>query len=517
MVISWDKNENNPNPIPPATEITPPPAPAAAALADRPLGRRVTAALVDLGLLSGLYIIISLIVGPTSPAIGPLSISLFNVTFTSADGSVFTIGLYGAWATLYLILLPCYYFALEALTGRTIGKALLGLRVTHSDGARPASGPIAIRTLLRLFDGLPAFYLAGFIVMLVTGRQQRQRLGDLAADTVVVRAARSSRSLALAVTCVAVVVGSAVGLSALRLSSSAGSQTYRGHGISFSYPAGWGQGHGTSIVQTGNRLFDLAVGPGADADVVIIDSYRLTKAVGPQNLGATVGEVSHLLQGWVKHIGGAVLRGPQQITLATMPGVRFLIGGYLRDGTPIQSILTFGFSGTTEYLINCQTTRAAASAMSAGCDAVLRTFRTTSPPATQASTAPPATLPPPPLSAAQWRHGLRLLLAQMNRTLEVGGVVTRAKLRVQVSQLRRCAPGLARLGKPAPQLRPADRFAIRACAQFTRAARCYGAAARAYDPVTVTARFNKSLNCGDAAATAGSGLIGEAVAVSAPS
>ena len=25
MVISWDKNENNPNPIPPATEISQPP------------------------------------------------------------------------------------------------------------------------------------------------------------------------------------------------------------------------------------------------------------------------------------------------------------------------------------------------------------------------------------------------------------------------------------------------------------------------------------------------------------
>jgi uncharacterized RDD family membrane protein YckC len=522
MVISWDKSENNPNLPPPVAEVAPagevtqPPVPKATLPADRPLGRRVAAAFIDLGLLVGLEIIMSLLVGPTSPAIGPVSIHLFNLTYTSDSGAVLSIGLYGPWAALFVILVACYYFALEALTGQTVGKALLGLRVLRTDGAKARSGPIAIRTFLRLADGLPAFYLLGFIVMLITGRR-RLRLGDLAADTIVVRTARSFRSLVPALACVAVVVLATAGLSAAQLASPAGSQAYRGHGISFSYPAGWAQGHSTSMAQTGDRLWNVTVGPGNDTDFVIIESYRLAKVVGPGDLGAVAGELHHLIQGQLQQQGDAILHGPRRTTLASMPGVRFQIGGYLRDGTPFQSILTFAFTGTTEYLINCQTSMAGQPAIAAGCAKVIRTFRTAVRPAAHAPASPPTTLPSPPLSAPQWRHGLRLLLAQMNRTREVSGVVTRAKLRAEASQLQRCAPGLARLGNPAPRLRRADKTAVRACAQFTRAATCYAAAAQAFDPLTVTSRFDKKLHCGDAAANAGSMLIAQAVALSVPS
>ena len=541
MVINWDKSKNDPDlrssagetiqaavreaeTLPEGTQADAvsgdPAGPGSCAeVADRPLGRRVAAGLVDLGVLAGLYVIMSLIVGPTSPRFGPVSLNLFVLTFTTSGGGVFSVGLFGAWAVLYLILLPGYYFVLETAAGQTAGKALLGLRVLRSGGARPTAGPIALRTLLRLCDGLPAFYLAGFIVMLCTGRRRRQRLGDLAGDTIVVRTARTSRSVALAVTCLAVVALATAGLSASRLASSAGSQAFRGHGISFRYPGGWGEGRSTIAEDRTNRLWSLAVGPGTGADVVIIDSYRLTKVVGAGNLPSAAANLRHLIGGSLRQDGGAILRGPQRITLGGMPGVRFQVGTYLPDGTPIQSILNYAFNGTTEYVINCQTTRAGAAAIAAGCGQVVSTFRTTLPPAANGATPPPTrtTLPPPPLSAAQWRLGLRLLQAQMNRMLEVTGVVTRDMLRAQVSQLQRCAPRLARLGTPASQLRPADRLATRACAQFARAARCYAVAARAIRPFKESARFDKMLHCGDTAATQGGWLIEEAVTVSAPS
>lgn len=47
-------------------------------------------------------------------------------------------------------------------------------------------GDIAVRTALRLIDGL-FLYLVGLIVMLVTG-ERRGRLGDLAAGTMIVSA-----------------------------------------------------------------------------------------------------------------------------------------------------------------------------------------------------------------------------------------------------------------------------------------------------------------------------------------
>lgn len=43
--------------------------------------------------------------------------------------------------------------------------------------------PAAIRTILRIIDALPVFYLIGIILVFVTNH--KQRLGDLAADTFV--------------------------------------------------------------------------------------------------------------------------------------------------------------------------------------------------------------------------------------------------------------------------------------------------------------------------------------------
>ena len=48
----------------------------------------------------------------------------------------------------------------------------------------PGLGVAAIRTILRLIDGLFG-YLVGFIVVLASSK--RQRLGDMAAHTLVIR------------------------------------------------------------------------------------------------------------------------------------------------------------------------------------------------------------------------------------------------------------------------------------------------------------------------------------------
>jgi uncharacterized RDD family membrane protein YckC len=81
-----------------------------------------------------------------------------------------------AWA-LY------YYFAFEALTGQTLGKKVMGLRVANVDGSPPEMRQIAIRSVLRLIDGV-GVYLVGLIAMLASG-DRRQRLGDMAAKTIV--------------------------------------------------------------------------------------------------------------------------------------------------------------------------------------------------------------------------------------------------------------------------------------------------------------------------------------------
>jgi uncharacterized RDD family membrane protein YckC len=69
--------------------------------------------------------------------------------------------------------------------GQTIGKRILRLRVIDAQGLRLRFNQIVIRNLLRAVDLLPGFYGFGGVFSLFSSRAQR--LGDLAANTVVIR------------------------------------------------------------------------------------------------------------------------------------------------------------------------------------------------------------------------------------------------------------------------------------------------------------------------------------------
>lgn len=69
--------------------------------------------------------------------------------------------------------------------GQTVGKRLLRLRVMDVQGLRLQFSQIVIRNLLRFVDMLPLFYLVGGLACLISKRAQR--LGDFAANTIVVR------------------------------------------------------------------------------------------------------------------------------------------------------------------------------------------------------------------------------------------------------------------------------------------------------------------------------------------
>jgi uncharacterized RDD family membrane protein YckC len=96
----------------------------------------------------------------------------------------------GALAAVVLGWALYYYFALESGGGQTVGKKLMKLRVVRADGAPAGMREVAVRTILRVVDGAGA-YIVGLIVMLATG-EKRQRIGDLAAGTIVVDATSPS-------------------------------------------------------------------------------------------------------------------------------------------------------------------------------------------------------------------------------------------------------------------------------------------------------------------------------------
>lgn len=72
--------------------------------------------------------------------------------------------------------------------GQTVGKRLLRLRVVDVEGMRLQFNQIVVRNLLRFVDALPAFYFVGGLTCWLNPKCQR--LGDIAANTTVIRAPR---------------------------------------------------------------------------------------------------------------------------------------------------------------------------------------------------------------------------------------------------------------------------------------------------------------------------------------
>lgn len=93
---------------------------------------------------------------------------------------------YAIWALVSVAFYVGYDIAFESLSrGRTPGKRLTGLRVLRTDGRPVDVLSSAIRNVVRLVDGATLMYLPGMVSILLTRRNQR--LGDLAAGTIVVR------------------------------------------------------------------------------------------------------------------------------------------------------------------------------------------------------------------------------------------------------------------------------------------------------------------------------------------
>jgi len=137
------------------------------------VGSRFAAALIDTLLQStGLFVVLF--------AIGVIAGSRDS----GGDGAALL--LIAFFVVFSFLVLFGYHVLFETLaSGRTPGKRWLGLRVVRAGGRPVGFTASVIRNLLRLVDFLPASYLVGFVTVLATARNQR--VGDLAAGTLVVR------------------------------------------------------------------------------------------------------------------------------------------------------------------------------------------------------------------------------------------------------------------------------------------------------------------------------------------
>jgi uncharacterized RDD family membrane protein YckC len=136
------------------------------------IGRIVLAALIDIVVIFCLAIVLVFTVGDTE--------------YSYVNGVYYPYNVIeGAKFYVYLGLILLYFFVSESISGRTLGKRLLKLRVLSLDRTPARPTAIATRSLLRLVDWLPFFYTLGYVFAASTRRHQR--LGDLLAKTVVVQ------------------------------------------------------------------------------------------------------------------------------------------------------------------------------------------------------------------------------------------------------------------------------------------------------------------------------------------
>ncbi len=106
-------------------------------------------------------------------------------------------GIGGGFFLIFMFVIEWLYPVLfEVLArGQTPGKKMLGITVVNDDLSPVTLGTSLVRNLLRTVDFLPLFYLAALVTML--SNRRFQRLGDMAAGTLVVSMSKSSQAAVL--------------------------------------------------------------------------------------------------------------------------------------------------------------------------------------------------------------------------------------------------------------------------------------------------------------------------------
>ena len=125
------------------------------------------------------------VIGALLVAIG-VAMSVFDNLGSGGAPSGSGLAMLILFVLIILLVYPAYFILFESIwNGQTPGKRLTGIRVVMRGGLPLNSQAIWMRNLMRLVDMLPSNHFAGIIAFFATNSQQR--VGDLVADTIVVR------------------------------------------------------------------------------------------------------------------------------------------------------------------------------------------------------------------------------------------------------------------------------------------------------------------------------------------
>lgn len=136
------------------------------------IGNRFLAAFIDLAVLLTLEVSLALVLSFGLAGLEPV-----------LRTAILAVGL----VLLVLVIPFAYWVLLETFwNGQTLGKRAVGIRVLREDGSPVGFFAVLARGLLRLLDIVPLIFPIDVLLMLLSAKGQR--LGDLVAGTVVVKA-----------------------------------------------------------------------------------------------------------------------------------------------------------------------------------------------------------------------------------------------------------------------------------------------------------------------------------------
>jgi uncharacterized RDD family membrane protein YckC len=111
-----------------------------------------------------------------------------TITIDAATAQVTISPLFGLLILIDVIIAFLYFTVLEGWNGQTVGKMVLKVKVVRKENNLSISyGQAAVRTVLRIIDLIP--FVAPYLLaaVLIWSSEEKQRLGDRVAHTVVVQ------------------------------------------------------------------------------------------------------------------------------------------------------------------------------------------------------------------------------------------------------------------------------------------------------------------------------------------
>jgi hypothetical protein len=149
---------------------------------------------------------------------------------------------------------------------------------------------------------------------------------------------------------------------------------FSGSGIAFRYPKNWMTDPDFPIGSNGVAPTGSVVVGMDGRSNVIVETFTLRTPVTSMNLAQQRHEVSSVVASWAQQSNGSVDLAPVDAELGNIPAFLARIRTLTPDGVPLHSTLYFGYRGTTEYFVNCESDGTDLTEITKGCAQIVRSF-----------------------------------------------------------------------------------------------------------------------------------------------